>query len=709
MRSSCWGKIVGLLALCTPVIAAPPVGFERTVVDGDFSQIVGTVPIGDGRSLTFERSGIVWVIGEDGVASESPFLDIHDEVLAYRDHGLLSIAVDPLFLENGYVYVLYAVDPHHLHLFGTPDYSPWVTWTDAASIGRLTRYQATEASDYSIVDPTSRTILIGDSITTGIPIVNLHHGLGEMHFSSDGSLLFAMGDSASFVGADIGGKVFEGFVPEALAEGIMTEIEDIGAFRSQLIDSHCGKMLRVDPLTGDGVPSNPFYDSAAPRSARSRVWAYGLRNVFRWAFVKGTGSDDMMESNPGYIVAADIGWEKREEVVTIPSAGVNLGWPLFEGFDAVGPYWYADVPHPTFTNPLAGDGCDSRLLFRDLLQEEQLGAPLFRNPCASGFVEAEDSIASGLDIDTSYGGASGSGAVLFDDVDDEMLAFSVDVDGTEPITMRVRYVHRSYAAVNLLVRLDGVKVGELNFQRSACDQCWETVGFELDVVDQPGVHEVQLIGEDSNGLRVDRIELSNSQPTLLPDTLLLSVHHRPLVDWYHSSNVHARVAGFTDEGDARPIWLTDSNCPVEGESFRGICAAGVEAIFDPRWPEEWHGYYFTDIFFGWIRVLQLDDNGALSRIREFDLTAGKIADLSWDDATGSLLGIQWGGYPVRYSPVEVMPCSGDFNMDGVVDGVDLGLFMVGWNTDAMDLDGDGITNGPDLGILLGLWGPCPEG
>ena len=133
------------------------------------------------------------------------------------------------------------------------------------------------------------------------------------------------------------------------------------------------------------------------------------------------------------------------------------------------------------------------------------------------------------------------------------------------------------------------------------------------------------------------------------------------------------------------------------------------AIFDPRWPEEWHGYYFSDIFFSWIRVLQVDEDGNPTRIREFDLTAGKISDLSWDDATGSLLGIQWEGYPVRYAAVAADPCFGDLHQDGVVDGIDLGVLLERWGADGVDLSGDGITNGIDLGLLLGAWGSCPQG
>ncbi|HMN95823.1 MAG TPA: hypothetical protein PKC43_11930 [Phycisphaerales bacterium] len=58
-------------------------------------------------------------------------------------------------------------------------------------------------------------------------------------------------------------------------------------------------------------------------------------------------------------------------------------------------------------------------------------------------------------------------------------------------------------------------------------------------------------------------------------------------------------------------------------------------------------------------------------------------------------------------PGTPVPCVGDLNGDGVVDGADLGLLAGGWGTAAGDLNGDGIVDGADLGILLGNWGPCP--
>ena len=482
----------------------------------------------------------MWVLGCDGEACEETFLDIEEEILPHQDHGLMSIALDPDFLENGFVYVLYVVDPHHLHMYGTPEYNPNETWTNNATIGRLTRYQALAEYDFSIVDPDTRTVLIGESIGTGIPIVNLHHGLGELHFSVDGSLCFSMGDSSSFVGADIGGQSVDGFVKEALDEGILTPNEDVGAFRAQLLDSMCGKMLRVNPATGDGLPSNPYFDKKSPRSARSRVWAIGIRNVFRWEFMPGTGSTDPSVGDPGVMVVSDVGWDAREETGLIPGPGVNLGWPLFEGFDNVDAYWFTDVENPIAPNPLAGDGCSEFFMFRDLIQEERPGGQLFSNPCDAAWIEAEDALHSGLTLDTDEAGSTGGGSLKFTSSQDEWIEFVVSGDDSGTVMFGLRYTHTSNSPRELNILVDGSPAGALALEESPCSYCWVVHEFELAL--EIGTRTVRLVNTSASGLRVDSLEVSNRSYSEIPPDILTFVHQRPLVDWYQTSDAYARVA-----------------------------------------------------------------------------------------------------------------------------------------------------------------------
>jgi glucose/arabinose dehydrogenase len=77
-------------------------------------------------------------------------------------------------------------------------------------------------------------------------------------FGADGTLLASAGDNASYSSTDVGNAAETYFVT-ALADGIIETKENVGAFRAQLLDSHAGKILRLDPETGDGVAGNPFY------------------------------------------------------------------------------------------------------------------------------------------------------------------------------------------------------------------------------------------------------------------------------------------------------------------------------------------------------------------------------------------------------------------------------------------------------------------
>jgi len=112
-------------------------------------------------------------------------------------------------------------------------------------------------------------------------------------------------------------------VTTALEEGIIRPEEDVGAFRSQLLDSHCGKVLRIDADSGDGVRSNPWFDPASPRSARSRVWALGLRNPYRATVVPHTGSHDPDLADPGTVLVVDVGLGSAEELNVIKRGGAE--------------------------------------------------------------------------------------------------------------------------------------------------------------------------------------------------------------------------------------------------------------------------------------------------------------------------------------------------------------------------------------------------
>ncbi|MEZ4738217.1 MAG: PQQ-dependent sugar dehydrogenase [Flavobacteriales bacterium] len=83
-----------------------------------FNQPTGVLWDANGRQYVWEKGGRVWIIN-NGVRLPAPLIDISAEVGNWRDHGLLGFALDPNFLSNGRVYLMYGVDRHHLMNFGT--------------------------------------------------------------------------------------------------------------------------------------------------------------------------------------------------------------------------------------------------------------------------------------------------------------------------------------------------------------------------------------------------------------------------------------------------------------------------------------------------------------------------------------------------------------------------------------------------------------
>ena len=382
-----------------------------------WSEVVGIAFSPSGRMFVWERGGRVWIVdGENPVTQ--PLVNLSDlggtgEVLGWRDHGLLGLALDPDFNNNGYLYLMYTVDRQHLERCDSPaqgepvctaDYNPAVSWAPndpalpgyrKATIGRIVRYQAVKPdgdSDYSrasAIDYSSRRVLlgatsIGQPKRGGIPLLHESHGVGSLVFGADGTLLASTGDNASYSSTDVGNAT-ETYYASALADGIIETKENVGAFRAQLLDSHAGKLLRLDPETGDGVASNPFYDPSKPRSARSRVWALGLRNPYRMTLRPGTGNSDPAVGNPGVLYIGDVGWGTWEDLNIARVGGQNFGWPVFEGMEALSGYSTSNTQNLDTPNPLFGvAGCTRQYFyFRELIKQDSLNAPAFPNPCNS--------------------------------------------------------------------------------------------------------------------------------------------------------------------------------------------------------------------------------------------------------------------------------------------------------------------------------------
>jgi glucose/arabinose dehydrogenase len=267
----------------------------------------------DGRSLVAEQAGRVLTILEDGTQYPQPFIDIRNETLSVIDLGLLSIAVDPDFTTSPWVYLLLTVDPD---ADGNDDE------TDA--FARVVRYLADE-NDPNVADLASRQVLLGATWPEGIPALSISHTIGTLRCGADGSLLVSAGDGAHPEdGVDDGGRD-----PQAFGPGRTDPSEDIGSFRSRSLASLAGKILRLDKETGLGLEDNPYWDGDGG-SKRSKVYAYGLRNPYRFTVRPGTGGS-ARGSGPGTLYICDVGWDDYEEIDVAPAGGINFGWPCDEG------------------------------------------------------------------------------------------------------------------------------------------------------------------------------------------------------------------------------------------------------------------------------------------------------------------------------------------------------------------------------------------
>ncbi len=309
--------------------------FQDTNYASGFGSVNGITFDAVGRCFAWEKEGKVWAKHTDGDWHQ--LLDLAEEVNTNTDCGLKGFALDPNFLTNGYIYLLYEVEHYHLFHYGLPDYDPNMSEYESASIGRITRYTL-DFTSFSIL-PNSRFVLVGRDKNDGFPMIAETHNVGSLVFGTDGTLLASCGESTHYTPDN--GSNPNTYYQQAIADGILTrddpttpdlnEDDNVGAWRAQLVNSLNGKIIRIDPATGDGVSSNPFYDASNPRMPKSRVWAMGFRNPFRMSIKPNTGSTNPDDANPGEIFVGDVGLGQKEEVNIVKQGGQNFGWPIYEG------------------------------------------------------------------------------------------------------------------------------------------------------------------------------------------------------------------------------------------------------------------------------------------------------------------------------------------------------------------------------------------
>ncbi len=245
------------------------------VLEERFDQPLAVVaPTGDRRrAFVVEETGRIWIV-RDGRRLSRPFLDLSREVSpnAARRHagGLLGLAFAPDYRASGWFYVHY---------------------TDRDENINVQAFKRSQRTPERAAVRTRRAIL-------RIPRASLQHAGGQLVFGPDGLLYIGIGDGGPAGDPD-------------------NHAQDLGLL--------LGKILRIAPSPEATVPyavptGNPFQATAG---ARPEIWAYGLRNPYRFAF-----------GLSGELYVADPGQEHREEIdhaVAGGAAGRNYGWSCFEG------------------------------------------------------------------------------------------------------------------------------------------------------------------------------------------------------------------------------------------------------------------------------------------------------------------------------------------------------------------------------------------
>ena len=255
--------------------ARPAARRPRLLRVGTFSQptYLASPPGDTRRRFVVERAGRIRVMVR-GAKLRRPFLNVAEQVQTGGESGMLSMAFHPGYASNRRYFVYYVDNSGRLRVDG---------------------YRAS-ASNPNRTEPGSRRTILNQSHP------RFNHKGGQLQFGRDGKLYVGFGDGGG------GGDPDE---------------------NAQNLDRMLGKLLRIEPSAGGGytVPrDNPFVGRSG---ARPEVFAYGLRNPYRFSFDRRTGA----------LAIGDVGQDEVEEIDFLrasagarrPRGGVNFGWNVFEG------------------------------------------------------------------------------------------------------------------------------------------------------------------------------------------------------------------------------------------------------------------------------------------------------------------------------------------------------------------------------------------
>ena len=284
----------GNVTLKLEMVAAGLTGPEHLTHAGD----------GSGRLFIVDQAGLIRIVKND-VLLPAPFLDLRDRIPVlnpgFDERGLLGLAFHPDYVHNGRFFVRYSAP--RAGVAGEPCFG------SSRGCHEEILAEFGVSADPDVANPAGRILFRVDK-------PQFNHNAGTVAFGPDGYLYFSLGD---------GGGANDGLADSPPSHG------PIG--NGQNIHAPLGKMLRIDvdappqtPLQYAIPSDNPFVG----RDGLDEIYAYGLRNPFRFAFDDAPGGD-------GSLILADVGQNLFEEVDIIDRGG-NYGWVIREGAHCFDPF-----------------------------------------------------------------------------------------------------------------------------------------------------------------------------------------------------------------------------------------------------------------------------------------------------------------------------------------------------------------------------------
>lgn len=347
----------------------PLQGLTVEVVADRFTfPVFAASPPGDNRVFVVERAGRIRIVEDGGNVLGEPFLDISDRIDSASgvELGLLGLAFHPQYATNGRFFV------HYTNLDTDTVLAEFAVGTDP---------------DLADAD-SEKEILFVDQ-------VGFRHRGGMLDFGPDGYLYVGIGDG--------------------------TEMN----VHPQSLETLPGSILRIDIDRGDPYaipPDNPF----AATEGKDEIWAYGLRNPWRFSF----------DGPSGRVYVGDVGEESWEEVnsVSLANGGANFGWPFMEGttcFTDASCGSRTDLVRPILQYPHEGDQCavTGGYVYRGAAIPEMVGHYFYADWCAGwvrSFLFDGENVTLPRDWSVSFDGEVGAVASFGLDANGELLLVASD-------------------------------------------------------------------------------------------------------------------------------------------------------------------------------------------------------------------------------------------------------------------------------------------